>query len=112
VGSVAAKYRLGGNRIGPRSRSPPHCVATAEFESDPVRARTRDGMAVAKAKGRLRGKKPKLSPTQEAHLVKLHKQGTHASAEIAELFGVARSTVYRPLERAGIRPRSTLEPDR
>jgi DNA invertase Pin-like site-specific DNA recombinase len=33
----------------------------AEFESDLIRMRTREGMAVAKAKGRLRGKKPKLS---------------------------------------------------
>lgn len=73
----------------------------AEFEADLIRARTREGMAVARAKGRLRGKKPKLSPAQEAHLVNLHRQGTHTSAEIAELFGVARSTVYRALERAG-----------
>lgn len=75
----------------------------AEFEADLIRARTREGMAVAKAKGRLRGKKPKLSPAQEAHLVSLHQQRTHTSAENAELFGVARSTVYRALERAGVR---------
>ena len=41
----------------------------AECEADLARSRTREGMAVAKAKGRLRGKKPKLSPHQEAHLV-------------------------------------------
>ena len=34
----------------------------AEFESDLVRLRTREGMKVAKAKGRLRGKQPKLKP--------------------------------------------------
>jgi DNA invertase Pin-like site-specific DNA recombinase len=33
----------------------------AEFESDLIRMRTREGMKVAKAKGRLRGKQPKLS---------------------------------------------------
>ena len=33
----------------------------AEFEADLARARTREGMAVARAKGRLRGKQPKLS---------------------------------------------------
>ena len=32
----------------------------AEFESDLIRMRTREGMAVARAKGKLRGKKPKL----------------------------------------------------
>jgi DNA invertase Pin-like site-specific DNA recombinase len=65
----------------------------AEFESDLIRMRTREGMAVAKAKDRLRGKKPKLSPAQERHLVNLHRHGTHTTSEIAELFGVARSTV-------------------
>jgi len=72
----------------------------AEFEADLSRARTREGMKVAKAKGRLRGKKPKLTPRQEAHLVELHHSGQHTSAELAELFSVARSTVYRALERA------------
>jgi DNA invertase Pin-like site-specific DNA recombinase len=73
----------------------------AEFESDLVRVRTREGMKVAKAKGRLRGKQPKLKPAQEAHLVELWRAGTHTSAELAELFSVARSTVYRAVQRAG-----------
>jgi DNA invertase Pin-like site-specific DNA recombinase len=72
----------------------------AEFESDLIKMRTREGMKVARAKGRLRGKKPKLSPRQESHLVELHRAGAHTSAELAELFSVARSTVYRAIERA------------
>lgn len=73
----------------------------AEFEADLIRARTREGMALARAKGRLRGKKPKLSAAQQKHLVDLWSAGTHTQAELAELFGVARSTVYRTLRRAG-----------
>ena len=73
----------------------------AEFESDLIRMRTREGMKVAKAKGRLRGKQPKLKPAQEAQLVELWRAGTHTSAELAELFSVARSTVYRAVQRAG-----------
>ncbi|MBW0104310.1 recombinase family protein [Pseudonocardia sp. KRD291] len=76
----------------------------AEFESDLIRMRTREGMKVAKAKGRLRGKTPKLTVRQEAHLVGLHRAGEHTSAELAELFGVARSTVYRAIGRAAPAP--------
>ncbi len=36
----------------------------AEFESDLIRLRTKEGMRVAKAKGRLRGRRPKLNPRQ------------------------------------------------
>jgi hypothetical protein len=47
----------------------------------------------------LRGKKPKLSPSQERHLEKLYEAGEHTSSQLAELFNVARSTVYRAVER-------------
>ena len=73
----------------------------AEFEADLIRARTREGMQVAKAAGRLRGKQPKLSPAQEKHLVEVYQRGEHTTAQIAELFSVARSTVYRAIKRAG-----------
>ena len=71
----------------------------AEFESDLARMRTREGMKVARAKGRLRGKQPKLTPRQEAHLVALHGAGEHTIAELEELFSITRSTVYRALAR-------------
>jgi len=70
----------------------------AEFESDLIRLRTREGK-VAKAKGGLRGKQPMLNPRQEAHLVGLLQAGEHSTAELADLFGVARSTVYRAQQR-------------
>ncbi len=72
----------------------------AEFEADLARARTREGMAVARAKGRLRGKQPKLSPKQEAHLVELYRGGEHTIGELEELFPVTRSTIYRAVARA------------
>ncbi len=69
----------------------------AEFESDLLRRRTREGMK--EAKGHLRGKQPKLNRRQEAHLVSLVRSGEYSTAEVADLFNVARSTVYRAIER-------------
>ena len=69
----------------------------AEFEVDLLRLRTREGMAVAKAEGRLRGNQPKLTRAQKAHLVELHRAGQHTIAELGELFGGTRSTIYHAL---------------
>jgi DNA invertase Pin-like site-specific DNA recombinase len=71
----------------------------AEFELDLLRMRTREGMAVARAKGRLRGKQPKLSAAQQRHLMQLHLAGEHSVPDLAELFQVSRATVYRTIER-------------
>lgn len=79
----------------------------AEFEGDLIRARTREGMKVAKANGRLRGKKPKLTPKQEAHLVGLYRAGNHTIGQLEELFPVTRSTIYRAIQRAGGREPQT-----
>lgn len=66
-------------------------------------------MKVAKAKGRLRGKQPKLRPAQEVHLVELWRGGKHTSTDLADLFNVGRSTVYRAVQRTG-EPKATRRP--
>ena len=83
-------------------------LMVAEFESDLIRLRTREGMKVAKAKGRLHGKQPKLNRRQEAHLVSLVHSGEYSPLEVAELFGVRRSTVYRAIERQRVEARAGL----
>lgn len=80
----------------------------AEFEADLIRLRTREGMRVAKANGRLRGRQPKLNFRQETDLVALHRAGEHSVAELADLFGVGRSTVYRAIQRDIARRRIAL----
>ncbi len=72
----------------------------AEFEVDLLRMRTREGMAIARANGRLPGKSPKLSSRQRVHILKLYEAGEHTIAELAELFSVSRATVYREVLRA------------
>jgi DNA invertase Pin-like site-specific DNA recombinase len=76
---------------------------TAEFEADLIRLRTREGMAIARAKGKLRGKPCKLSAKQQKELVQMHGTGKYSISDLAELFSVPRPTVYRTL----VRTRST-----
>ena len=71
----------------------------AEFEADLLSMRTREGMAVASARGRLKGKPPKLSASQQQHLLKLYDTEDKTVPELAELFSVSRATVYRVLNR-------------
>ena len=73
----------------------------AEFESDLIRMRTREGMAIARAKGKLRGKQPKLSEKQQKELMRMHASGDYSISDLAELFSVSRPTIYRTLQRAG-----------
>jgi DNA invertase Pin-like site-specific DNA recombinase len=71
----------------------------AEFEVDLLRMRTREGMAVARAKGKLRGKQPELSARQR-ELVRMAGTGDYSIADLAEVFSISRATVYRTLQRA------------
>jgi len=71
----------------------------AEFEADLIRMRTREGMAIARAKGKLRGKKPKLTAKQMKELRRMHDTGEHSVSDLAEIFQISRPTVYRTLNR-------------
>ena len=72
----------------------------AEFEADLIRMRTREGMAIARAKGKLRGKQPKLSDKQELELRRMRDTGKYSISDLAELFSISRPTVYRTIARA------------
>ena len=68
-------------------------------EVDLLRMRTREGMAVTRAKGKLRGKQPKLSARQQRELVRMADTGEFTIADLAEVLTVSRATVYRTLQR-------------
>ena len=72
----------------------------AEFEVDLIRMRTREGMAVARAQGKLKGRQPKPSPKQQRELKRMHDTGEYSISDLGELFSVSRPTVYRTINRA------------
>ncbi len=70
----------------------------AEFEREIMRARTIDGLASARARGRVGGRKPAMSPAKIATAKQMYSEGKYVK-DIAEVLGVSRPTIYRVLER-------------
>jgi DNA invertase Pin-like site-specific DNA recombinase len=79
----------------------------AEFEVDLLRMRTREGMAVARSKGRLKGRQPKLNTKQQNELRRMHTSSAYTITDLAEIFNISRPTVYRTLTRAAWNPDCT-----
>lgn len=71
--------------------------AVAELERSILLERQREGIAIAKAKGRYKGGKNKLTKEQVAELNAFHKQGMPI-ARIAKQFKITRPTVYSYLK--------------
>jgi DNA invertase Pin-like site-specific DNA recombinase len=67
-------------------------------------------MAVARARGKLRGKKPKLSDRQQKELRRMYDTGDYSISDLAELFSISRPTVYRTLGRQPTVTAVTAEP--
>jgi DNA invertase Pin-like site-specific DNA recombinase len=101
--AARGKLSLGGRLYDPEDPTGKmffNILATfAEFEVDLLRMRTREGMAVARAKGRVRGRQPKLSQKQQAELSRMQASGDYSITDLAELFSISRPTVYRCLQR-------------
>ncbi len=68
----------------------------AEFEREIMRSRTMDGLAAARARGRMGGRKPALSKVKIATARQLYSEGKFVK-DIAEILGVSRPTIYRAL---------------
>lgn len=67
----------------------------AELERDLIHMRTMEGLAAARARGRTGGRKPKLTDAQAAEVRRLYAAREKTVAEIGELFGITRESVYR-----------------
>lgn len=80
-------------------------AALAEFERDLISERTHAGLAAARARGRLGGRKTVMTPLKiqaaEQMLGARNADGTktHTVSSVAETIGVSRASIYRALNR-------------
>lgn len=74
-------------------------AALAEFEHNLIRERTLAGLAAARARGRLGGRKAKLSASDIRQLKAMHKDHSISISEICQRFSIAKTTLYRYLRK-------------
>ncbi len=71
----------------------------AEFERSMLKERTKAGLDAAGEEGRIGGRRPKLSPQQQAEIRKMVSKGDRTAADAARLFKVHSATVSRLIAR-------------
>ncbi|MEV4178942.1 recombinase family protein [Nonomuraea sp. NPDC049709] len=77
----------------------------AELQRELIVANTNDGLAAARTRGRVGGRRPRLTADQAALAQQLYDAREKTVQQIADLFGVPRSTVYGHLDRDKTVPR-------
>lgn len=75
--------------------------ALAEFERSLIRERTNAGLAAARARGRVGGRTPRLSPDQIRMARQLMASPDTTGQQVADALHVSRATLYRALKRVG-----------
>ncbi len=66
----------------------------AELQRELIIANTRDGLAAARARGRSGGRRPSLTAKQAELAQQMYDAGDMTVQQIADVFGVPRTTVY------------------
>jgi DNA invertase Pin-like site-specific DNA recombinase len=69
--------------------------AVAEFEREMILERQREGIALAKAEGKYKGRKKALNADQVKELLHRIAAGGETKADLAEEFGISRETLYQ-----------------
>lgn len=76
-------------------------AALAEYDRELIVEGTLDGLAAARARGRVGGRRPKLTQRQFDQAQLMYDTGEHTVEEIAATFNVGRTTMYRQLNAYG-----------
>ncbi|MEV6028358.1 recombinase family protein [Streptomyces sp. NPDC052036] len=82
----------------------------AELQRELIVANTNGGLASARARGRIGGRRPKLTADQAALAQRLYDERERTVQQIADMFGVPRPTVYGHLDKTKTVPRQPKKP--
>jgi DNA invertase Pin-like site-specific DNA recombinase len=104
VGLIVIKQGI--DTTTPQGRLTFHILAAIdEFQRELIVEGTQEGLAAARARGRVGGRKPKLTPAQEAKAVEMYDakgpdgKRFYTVADIAAKLRCSRPTVYGAIER-------------
>jgi DNA invertase Pin-like site-specific DNA recombinase len=75
-------------------------ASLAEFERELIRERTHAGLAAARARGRVGGRKPVMTEDKIAVARQMYAAKGHTVEQIAQTVGVSRKTIYRHLSES------------
>lgn len=81
----------------------------ADIEHQLISQRTREALAIARAKGRLGGRPPALNTQKQELALKLYKEGKHSVKEICQMMGISKPTLYSYLRKANLKLRSSKD---
>jgi len=69
-------------------------AALAEFERNLIRERTNAGLAAARARGKLGGRKKSLSANEQRRAVEMYKRKNHTVQQICKMMNITKPTLY------------------
>lgn len=72
----------------------------AELERNLIRERTNAGLAAARARGRMGGRKKRLDEDKRALALSLYRGKQHTIRQICNMMGISKSTLYNYIGEA------------
>jgi DNA invertase Pin-like site-specific DNA recombinase len=77
-------------------------ASLAEFERELIKERTMAGLKAARARGKLGGRPPKISPEQKEMIKKMHADITIPIDQILKTFQISKTTLYKVVKEGKI----------
>lgn len=78
-------------------------AALAEFERNLIRERTNAGLAAARARGKLGGRKKSLNAKERRRAVETYQRKNHTVRQICEMMNITKPTLYAYIKEEQVR---------